>query len=306
MPCPCKAGECSNCKCAKAGVECGPQCHGGGGLDANCRCLNFAEAKQAKALPLKTVRKTLAQNGLDVMGNKNELVRRLADHLRSVKVLSADAAGGGGAGGGASGGSGGAGRLIQAIIEQAEAGAEDAAILSLSGVSISSASSTADMRKAYLKLSIKIHPDKNGNSPDSKAAFQTLVTAYEALSNPEAAAAESKKPRQKHKEVVRSNEGCHKTRVNCPRCHMEWGRAELGLETAAYNLLMMGLKEYVCGRCACSFGCMTAEHKCPHCRKPFEYSPQDYHRKIVCGNSGCGKKFVSAATLGLGCDCCRL
>ena len=84
MPCPCKAGECSNCKCAKAGVECGPQCHGGGGLDANCRCLNFAEAKQAKALPLKTVRKTLAQNGLDVMGNKNELVRRLADHLRSV------------------------------------------------------------------------------------------------------------------------------------------------------------------------------------------------------------------------------
>jgi len=116
---------------------------------------------------------------------------------------------------------------------------------------------------------------------------------------------QSKKPRQKHKEVVRSNEGCHKTRVNCPRCHMEWGRAELGLETAAYNLLMMGLKEYVCGRCACSFGCMTAEHKCPHCRKPFDYSPQDYHRKIVCGNAGCGKKFVSAATLGLGCDCCR-
>ena len=74
--------------------------------------------------------------------------------------------------------------------QQAEAGAEDTAILSLSGVSISSASSTADMRKAYLKLSIKVHPDKNGNSPDSKAAFQPLVTAYEALSNPEAAAAE--------------------------------------------------------------------------------------------------------------------
>jgi hypothetical protein len=240
------------------------------------------------------VRKTLAQNGLDCIGNKDELVRRLADHLRSLKASSVEESPGGAAAssGGGGGGNGGGTRLIQSIITKADAGEDDAAILSLSGIAISSSSSTADMRKAYLKLSVKIHPDKNGNSADSKSAFQTLVTAYEALSNPSASSESSeKKPRQKAKQVVRSNAGCYTTRVNCPRCHMEWGRAELGLETAAYNLLMMGLKEYVCGRCACSFGCMTAEHKCPHCRKPFEYSPQDYHRKIVCGNAGCGREF---------------
>jgi len=41
-----------------------------------------------------------------------------------------------------------------------------------------------------LTQKVSLFQDKNGNSPDSKAAFQTLVTAYEALSNPEAAAAE--------------------------------------------------------------------------------------------------------------------
>ncbi len=294
MPCGCNAGKCAGCACAKAGVACGAECHGGRGLEGNCSCLNFAEAQQAKALGVGKVRKTLAQNGLDCIGNKDELVRRLADHLRSLKASSAEASSGGAAASsGGGGGSGGGGtRLIQSIITKADAGEDDAAILSLSGIAISSSSSTADMRKAYLKLSVKIHPDKNGNSADSKSAFQTLVSAYEALSNPEASSESSaKKPRQKAKQVVRSNAGCHNTRVNCPRCHMEWGRAELGLETAAYNLLMMGLKEYVCGRCACSFGCMTAEHKCPHCRKPFEYSPQDYHRKIVCGNAGCGREF---------------
>ena len=292
MPkCNCKAGACKTCACAKAKVDCGPQCHGGTGLPGNCGCLNFAEAHQAKALGVSAVRKTLAQNGMDCMGNKDELVRRLADHLRSVKASSASAASDGAA---ASGGGGGGARLIQAIIEKADAGEDDAAILSLSGVEVSSSSGTSDMRKAYLKLSLKIHPDKNGSSPDSKNAFQILVSSYEALSNPEAAEAAKngpKKPREKAKQVVRSNAGCHNTKVNCPRCHMEWGRAELGLETAAYNLLMMGLKEYVCGRCACSFGCMTAGHKCPHCRKAFDYSPQDYHRKIVCGNSGCTREF---------------
>ena len=292
MPCNCKAGKCTSCACAKAGVPCGPLCHGGGGLAANCACLNFPEAAQAKALGVGAVRKTLAQNGLDCMGNKDELVRRLADHLRSLKASSAEASSGGAAAGGGAASGGGGARLIQSIIAKADAGEDDAAILSLSGVEVSSSSPAAVLRKAYLKLSLKIHPDKNGNSADSKNAFQTLVTAYEALSNPEAASDDGpKKPRQKAKQVVRSNAGCHNTRVNCPRCHMEWGRAELGLETAAYNLLMMGLKEYVCGRCACSFGCMTAEHKCPHCRKPFDYSPQDYHRKIVCGNVGCKREF---------------
>ena len=36
---------------------------------------------------------------------------------------------------------------------------------------------------------------------------------------------------------------------------------------------------------------MTALHFCPHCRKPFEYDPDDYHRKITCSNQKCGKDF---------------
>ena len=36
---------------------------------------------------------------------------------------------------------------------------------------------------------------------------------------------------------------------------------------------------------------MTALHYCPHCRKSFEYDPDDYHRKINCSNQKCGKKF---------------
>jgi hypothetical protein len=40
-----------------------------------------------------------------------------------------------------------------------------------------------------------------------------------------------------------------------------------------------------------SFGCMTAAHKCPHCRKAFDYDPNDYHRKITCGGDKCKREF---------------
>ena len=36
---------------------------------------------------------------------------------------------------------------------------------------------------------------------------------------------------------------------------------------------------------------MTALHYCPHCKKTFEYDPDDYHRKITCDNKKCGKDF---------------
>lgn len=32
---------------------------------------------------------------------------------------------------------------------------------------------------------------------------------------------------------------------------------------------------------------MTGNHKCPHCKKSFEYSPNDYHRQISCGSPKC-------------------
>ena len=33
---------------------------------------------------------------------------------------------------------------------------------------------------------------------------------------------------------------------------------------------MLGIKQFLCGGCFAKFGCMTAIHSCPHCRKPFE------------------------------------
>ena len=52
-----------------------------------------------------------------------------------------------------------------------------------------------------------------------------MVSAFEWFSNPEGAEPE-KRERKKKTQFVRSNDGCHKTYVGCPRCTMEWGRAE--------------------------------------------------------------------------------
>ena len=44
---------------------------------------------------------------------------------------------------------------------------------------------TDDIKKAYKKLAIKHHPDKNGNSDESKHLFQEISEAYEVLSDDE-------------------------------------------------------------------------------------------------------------------------
>jgi len=36
---------------------------------------------------------------------------------------------------------------------------------------------------------------------------------------------------------------------------------------------------------------MTAVHRCPYCKQIFEYSPTDYHKKIICTRDKCKKKF---------------
>ena len=90
MPCSCANGKCTTCACARDGTFCTAACHGGA---ANCSCVNFAEAFEAKKLGLPAIRKTLASNGLDVMGTKDELVRRLADHLVLLKATTGAGAG---------------------------------------------------------------------------------------------------------------------------------------------------------------------------------------------------------------------
>ena len=116
------------------------------------------------------------------------------------------------------------------------------AILSLAGTEITKDSATSVMRRAYLKISMKVHPDKNNQSSESKNAFQLLVQSYERLSQPELYMEEdAKSTGPKQARLSRSNHGCYITRLDCPRCHMQWTKAELGLEKAAYNFMMQGV-----------------------------------------------------------------
>ena len=217
--CSCDAGLCSTCACSKAGRPCGPSCHGGRGLGGNCSCLNFPEAQALSGVPVAQVRKELARGGLDCIGNPNELKRRLAEHRRAAggggagAGAGAGAAAGAGAGAGAGGasGAGGADALIKAVLARAD---DPAALLSLGagGLAITASTPEVDLRRAYLRLSLKIHPDKNGGSTESKAAFQALVSALEHIGSAPATkggASAASAPRSRvDTSVSRSNDGC--------------------------------------------------------------------------------------------------
>ena len=170
-------------------------------------------------------------------------------------------------------------------------------ILSLSGKLVRQNSSKAELRKSYLLLSSKVHPDKNPGSQEAKKAFQAVSEAFERLANPEQFEEEEEedgrpaRKRQKKERFTRSNSGCFLTKIKCPRCGDTWSTSDLGLEDCAYNFLMQGIKQYICGGCFLKFGCMTGLHFCPHCNKSVDYDPDDYHRKITCGNGKCNKEF---------------
>ena len=295
MPCRCDNNACGACACAKSNTLCTPECHGKRNLD-DVPCLNTEAGKKVKAMKIGEVRTALCASALSPIGDKGELLKRLADHIRkqstSVKCGS-ESKGGESVGNGSSSSSvdPARGGLFKAILENED---DHHFLLSLSGKTVSASSDKNELRRAYLLLSTKVHPDKNGGSQDAIKAFQALLNAYERLANPEKHLEEDDekpKKRQKTERFTRSNSNCFKTKIKCPQCREEWGGASLGLEDAAYNFLMTGLKQYHCHICSCLFGCMSALHYCPHCRKEFHYDPDDYHNKVKCENEKCRKEF---------------
>ena len=161
--------------------------------------------------------------------------------------------------------------------------------ISILGRRITSDSSAADMRKEYLRLSLILHPDKLRNFPEATKSFQCLVTAFERASAPPAPH-DSKA--SKSKTISRSNEGCFRTSVKCPRCRQSWGGDTVqGLPPFTYNYFMTALQTYCCSTCLCRFGCMSAIHGCPHCGHAFDYHPDLFHVKMKCARSSCGKSF---------------
>jgi len=52
-------------------------------------------------------------------------------------------------------------------------------------IGVEKTASAGDIRKAYLKLAVQLHPDKNPGDDEAKERFQTLQKVYSVLSDPE-------------------------------------------------------------------------------------------------------------------------
>eukprot|EP00041_Stephanoeca_diplocostata_P037543 m.1424087 g.1424087 ORF g.1424087 m.1424087 type:complete len:564 (-) comp25059_c0_seq5:5-1696(-) len=263
-------------------------------LFEKCAGLGLKTSNGQCPFRLKTadLKKTCAQAGISPMLENDEMLQLLVEHLKKSQSAGASASTPDTAAGAR------AFNPDEVVAKVIELGAldEHAAILNLAAgkVPITTESSVSVMRKAYLKLSLVLHPDRCRH-PDATKAFQALVRAFERLSQPELYAdgtEEFDSAASGVKTLARSNDGCVRTRLCCPRCDVPWSEAKLeGNPDYFYNFMMMGLRSFTCATCLLEFGCMTAKHKCPKCKQQFEYSAQDYHRKITCGNEGCTKKF---------------
>jgi len=180
------------------------------------------EGQKTSPFELKApnLRKIVAQLGMDPSGDKDELHFSLIEHLKKKNVSKSSAAAGGEASGSGNVDEDKGVLMAEQILEMKD---DFQAILSASGINITTDSSVSSMRKAYLKLSLLIHPDKLQNLfPDATKAFQCLVNAYERLSKPESFMEEEDEEEDRKTKAKRSNDGCHRTRIFCPRLVLQY------------------------------------------------------------------------------------
>jgi len=146
------------------------------------------------------LRKAAARAGLSPIGSNDELLIALVDHLAksapkaaaaSSSSSSSDASSATGAtsstNSGASSGKLDPVALAEKVLSLADASVGDPIlVLRLADLSLQASAPTAALRKAYLKLSLAIHPDRLSKSfPEATKAFQVLVTAFERATQPE-------------------------------------------------------------------------------------------------------------------------
>jgi hypothetical protein len=194
-------------------------------------CLNTESGSRVKPLKPAEVRLALCDAGLSPVGDKNELLKRLAVHYHAKGAGGAAAGPGGDEGKKGAEGAAPSNEGLMKVIMAHEG--DYTFVLSLSGRMVAATSSKAELRKAYLMVSTKVHPDKNPGSTAATKAFQVVVEAFERLANPEKFEEEEEedgkpaKKRQKTERFVRGNSGCHVTKIKCPRCRIVWNTSDL-------------------------------------------------------------------------------
>jgi hypothetical protein len=166
---------------------------------ATTLALRTTDGDDPCALNPAGLRKAAARAGISPIGTNDELLIALVDLLAkaapkaaAASSSSASAPATSGSSSSSSSSAGAAPKLDPvALAEKVLSLADDAVadpvvVLRLADRALDANAPTAALRKAYLKLSLAIHPDRLSRLfPDATKAFQVLVTAFERLTQPQ-------------------------------------------------------------------------------------------------------------------------